>query len=527
MLIPLVCAVLAIVPAPMQLPPTIVVDRDNIQVTESCVLVCATAIADRDGNGVVHIVGEGITVDLGGCTLDSGIDRTHPELCVGIGITVKAKGVTLTNGAVRGFKCAIRAESCDNSVFAKLDLSDNYAALLKSTKEKEDESDWLYPHDNDEGQQVDAHGAGLSVSLAKNVVIHDVRARRTQNGIVLRCVDDSKIYDNDCSFLSGWGLALWRCSRNTICRNSFDFCIRGYSHGVYNRGQDSAGILMFEQCCDNTVALNSCTHCGDGIFGFAGKEALGEKPRPPATIATQDPLEWYRGRGCCNNLFALNDLSYAAAHGLEMTFSFGNRILANRFVENGINGVWAGYSRDTTVVGNDFNGNVSGGFAGEHTQRSLIARNQFSGEKAGVLLWDDSDPALIKLAWTTANGSACVDNSIVMNTFTKESVGVGLRETLRTVLSANIFDACASTVDETECVESARFAAVPETTLASLNTALVDLSAKLDTLPGSRAACGARESLRGRANIIMDTYGPREPVIIAPTPPAPTVKTTP
>ena len=36
---------------------------------------------------------------------------------------------------------------------------------------------------------------------------------------------------------------MWRSSATSFHRNAFDFCVRGYSHGVYNRGQDSAGIL--------------------------------------------------------------------------------------------------------------------------------------------------------------------------------------------------------------------------------------------------------------------------------------------
>ena len=39
--------------------------------------------------------------------------------------------------------------------------------------------------------------------------------------------------------------------------NRFDWCVRGYSHGVYNRGQDSAAILIYEQSCRNTIAYNS------------------------------------------------------------------------------------------------------------------------------------------------------------------------------------------------------------------------------------------------------------------------------
>jgi hypothetical protein len=33
--------------------------------------------------------------------------------------------------------------------------------------------------------------------------------------------------------------------------NRLDWNVRGYSHGIYARGQDSAGILCYEQSNDN------------------------------------------------------------------------------------------------------------------------------------------------------------------------------------------------------------------------------------------------------------------------------------
>ena len=109
------------------------------------------------------------------------------------------------------------------------------------------------------------------------MTVRRCRVRDSQNGLILDRSRESKVYDNDFSFLSGWGVALWRCTKDVLSRNVLDFCIRGYSHNVYNRGQDSAGILFFEQNSDNVIAENSATHGGDGFFAFAGREALGEK----------------------------------------------------------------------------------------------------------------------------------------------------------------------------------------------------------------------------------------------------------
>jgi hypothetical protein len=509
----------------------VAVDRDNIEIRESCVLAFPRPVADVDGNGVVRIVADGITVDLAGATLDSGLSRGEapatPERFAGQGIVVAAKGVTLRNGAVRGFKVGISGESCDRSTFELLDVSDNYAQSLRSTPEKEDAADWLYPHENDRGEQVAQHGAGLSISNARDVVVREVRARRTQNGIALSSVHHSRVYDNDCSFLSGWGLAMWRSSDNVICRNAFDFCIRGYSHGVYNRGQDSAGILMFEQCSRNVVALNSATHCGDGVFGFAGREALGEKPSPSSRIdfdaegrANLDA--WYRGRGSNGNLFALNDLSYAAAHGLEMTFSFDNTVVANRFCENGINGVWFGYARDSRILGNEFERNVSGDVAAEHAQRVRVARNTFRGSRAGVAFWDDEDPGLAKLPWTVANGGACIGNAVVENRFADEGIAVELRGARETVAIGNAFEKCVQEIVEREVPAGAAKVDPAESDTAKADPAESDtaravdldfarLIAPLDALPGKSRPVGARMSLRGRDRIVMGPYGPQEP----------------
>ena len=77
-----------------------------------------------------------------------------------------------------------------------------------------------------------------------------------------------KVWNNSFSFLSAIGLGMYESSGNKIMHNKIDWCVRGYSHGVYNRGQDSAGILIYEQSNQNLFAYNSVTHGGDGFFLF-------------------------------------------------------------------------------------------------------------------------------------------------------------------------------------------------------------------------------------------------------------------
>jgi nitrous oxidase accessory protein NosD len=492
-------------------PPTVVADKDNTKITESCIVRTKIGVlADTDGNGIIQVEGradgERIIVDFEGGLLLGGAGT--PDSLKGIGLAVRGRNVTIRNATIRGFKVAIKAESCDGLVIEDLDAGSNYAQLLQSKPLEEDSRDWLFPHDNDRQQWIDQHGAGIAVRDAKSVTIRRVKCQSGQNGIILDRVSASEIYDNDCSFLSGWGLALWRSSGNTICRNSFDFCVRGYSHGFYNRGQDSAGILLFEQCSDNVIAFNSATHCGDGIFGFAGREALGETPAPEAAV---DPARWHLGRGSNRNKFISNDLSYSAAHGLEITFGFGNLIARNRFDSNAICGVWGGYSRDTTIVSNEFSmngavavGSERGGINMEHAQRAFIHANSFTKEPVGVRIWFDEDPGLFKTPWAKANGTDASDNTVSGNSFRACTIAGEFIGARSTVLAGNSLDGETGAFVQQSCsgtVEQAQAAARKGPTDAELD----ELLAKL---PGTRKAIGARDTLAGRDKIVMLEYGP-------------------
>ncbi len=505
--------------APARDLPETLVDRDNVVVDRSCRLRFAGPVADADGNGVVHVTAPNITVDLGGGTLAGCAEGTAPDAMAGTGIRITAPGVFLTNGAVRGFKVAVHASGCDGATFTQLDLAGNWGARLLSAPRAEDERDWLWPHANDKSEWRTNYGAALCVERAKDVLVQGVRARGGQNGIVLDRVERSAVLESDCSFLSGWGLAMWRSSRNLVARNAFDFCVRGYSHGLYNRGQDSAGILCFEQCAGNAFALNSATHCGDGFFGFAGKEAIGEVP-PPAPFADDAAREeWYRTH-VGSNLLLRNDFSFAAAHGMEMTFSREDRYVENTVVGAGICGLWGGYSQRSRVVGNLFSrcgeapsGSERGGINIEHGGNWLIQGNTFEKSPVGVRLWWDDDAALLALPGVRGNGSASGECGIVGNRFDGVATGIELSASKGITLKDNAFTACgkrlasdaASTV--TDAGDAAAPAPKPGTKPATAANSK-EWDAVLARLPGRINPVGARTNLGGREAIQMASFGP-------------------
>jgi nitrous oxidase accessory protein NosD len=479
--------------------PIVDVTADDTIVDRSCELRIApgTVIADVNGDGVVRVTAPDVTVRFQpGSVLRGAAAGSAGDAMTGVGLVIDGQtNVRVEGAAIEGFKVGLLARGADGLVIDGAVLRDNFRQRLRSTPAAEDAGDWLWPHANDNREWVTNYGAAMAIERSRGVEVRDVRVREGQNGIILDRVVDSKVYDNDCSFLSGWGIAMWRSSGNVVSRNALDFCVRGYSHGVYNRGQDSAGLLMFEQCNGNLIAENSITHGGDGIFGFGGKEALGEAPGPEGFN--------HERKGCNDNLFVGNDLSYAPAHGLEMTFSFGNRIIANQFIENAICGIWGGYSQESLVALNVFRGNGSGGYGLErggvnieHGSGNTVRENEFEGNAAGVHLWTDEDAGLMKTPWAVKNHRGSTENLIASNQFKGDRVGIHLRATGKTVGAGNAFEG----VGEPTKVE------VGEGLTEGPAGPPVEVPAYAAL--GRTRPVGARAGLAGRQNIIVGEWGP-------------------
>ena len=473
---------------------------DDVKISESCAVIIppGTVLEDTNGNGVIQVVASNIEIRFApGSQLRGAPPDRPPDEYRGYGIRLNGhSNVTIRDARISGFWGGLWATNTDGLTLDAVDASDNRRARLKSTPAAEDAGDWLYPHNNDENEWLTQYGAALYVEDSNRVTVRNCRVRHGQNALCLDRVNDSRVYDNDFSFNSGWGIALWRCRRNAITRNACDFCVRGYSHGVYNRGQDSAGILMFEQNCDNIIAENSATHGGDGFFGFAGREALGE--------SGEHPPDWYRRRGNNGNLLIGNDFSYAPAHGIEMTFSFDNTFYGNRLVENAICGVWGGYSQDTLIARNQMEGNGEmayglerGGVNIEHGQRNRIIGNAFRANKCGVHLWSSPGGDFAAKPWGKANGVESKDNVISGNRFVSDALAFQLRGRSDLLLGANTLEGVKQ--------EMLRDDGVVIRKAADSNDVMVPPPY---TAYGASRPVGARPHLVGRQNIVMTEWGP-------------------
>ncbi len=330
--------------------------------------------SDSMSSPVLTIEGNDIVVDFNGAEVIGDDRRTRQDLFEGLGIVVQeGSNITIRNLSIRGFKVGLLAKDVDHLVIENSDFSYNYRPRLKSIREREDLSDWLSYHNN-ESDEWFRYGAGLYLKDCDFAVVRSNTASQNQNALLMVGCDSSMVYNNVFTFNSGLGIGMYRCSDNKIMHNCLDFNVRGYSHGIYQRGQDSAGLLVYEQCMRNEFSHNSATHSGDGFFLWAGQH-------------TMDTGEG----GCNDNLIAYNDFSYAPTNGIEVTFSAN--IIHHNKLEECRYGIWAGYSHHTDIRYNDFSNNEFG-VAFEHGNNNTIAFNMFNGDETGIKLWErEQQPA--------------------------------------------------------------------------------------------------------------------------------------
>ena len=371
-------------------------------------------------SGVIVVRGDDLTVDFAGATLEGAAPSSDPDRFSGVGIRVEGgRNVRLRNARIRGYKVGILVRGTHGVELANNDVSHNWKPRLLSVVEHESLADWLSFHHNEKGEWL-RYGAAIYLDGVRGGDVRGNRAEQGMNGLLIVRSDSLRIRDNVFAFNSGLGIGLYRSSANTIVRNRLDYNVRGYSHGFYRRGQDSAGLLMYEQSSGNVVAFNSVTHGGDGLFLWAGQ-------------STMDT-----GAGGANdNWFIGNDFSYAPANGIETTFS-RNRFVGNRVVGNDY-GVWGGYSYDSDIRDNCFARNRIG-IAIEHGQNNHIASNLFDRDTTAISLWANAiEPS--DWGYPKHRDTRSRDYRVRDNTFTGNRVGVRVANTSGVAVTDNRVEA--------------------------------------------------------------------------------------
>ncbi|HEV8263586.1 MAG TPA: NosD domain-containing protein [Gemmatimonadales bacterium] len=467
--------------AQVELRPGLVITR-SVRIVPKTYRLPAPASLD---SAVITVQGDDVTVDFQGATLEGMAPEADPDRAVGVAIRVAGgRNVRIVNARVRGYRVGILARGTRRLALIDNDVSYTWKPRLFSLVEHESLVDWLSFHHNEQDEWL-RFGAAIYLADVSGGEVRGNRAVQGMNGLMLVRSDHMAIRDNEFSFNSGLGIGLYRSSDDTIVHNRIDYDVRGYSHRFYRRGQDSAGLLMFEQSSRNVVAYNSITHGGDGLFLWAGQSTMDS------------------GTGGANdNLFVGNDFSFAPANGMEATFS-RNTFVANRAAGNDY-GLWAGYSFESRIVGNDFSGNRVG-IAIEHGQDNLIVANRFLGDSTAIRLWADSiEPS--EWGYPKHHDTRSRDYRVADNVFVRNRVAIRAARTSGLVVTHNRWVA----VDSVGVLgDTAGFRSVDNA--ASDDTTAPPLPAEYARLAPPRPAGGVPESdltRRDRSAIVVDEWGP-------------------
>src|SRR5262245_24350337 len=439
--------------------------------------------ADLD-HPAITIRGSHITVDFEDAVLRGASRDADPDTFAGLAVLVDGgEYVTIKNLRAHGYRIGVLARNTSHLHITGADLSYNWKPRLYSLVEHESLVDWMSFHHNEKDEWLQS-GAGIYLAGSDDAEIDGTTIVQGQNGLMLARSNNARIWNNTFSFLSGLGIGLYRSSGNTILHNKVDWCVRGYSHAFYNRGQDSAGILIYEQSSRNIVAFNSVTHGGDGLFLWAGQ-------------STMDTGEG----GSNDNVIYDNDFSFAPTNGMEATFSrnvcYGNR------VEGCWHGLWGGYSFDSWIAANRFAHNVEA-IAIEHGQDNRISENVFDGDETAIRLWKNAtqDP---NWEYPKRRDTRSRDYVIAGNTFKGSATALKITETQGVRVLTNEFErvgTVATLAGDTRNLGIGDEVTVQVRTRPTMDAALPK------PMPGAADPKAPDSARRARDAIIVDEWGP-------------------
>jgi parallel beta-helix repeat protein len=359
-------------------------------------------IPDQTERGVIIVAASGTRIDLTGVVLESG--DSVPGRFVGIGIVSKGvDAVTVSGGFIRGYRYGVRLEGGRAHRVTGSDLSGSRNQGVRSTPAQPDSADRL---ELNRPEIFEGYGGGVLLRGTIAASVTGVTARGAQNGIALLGARDSYIADNDLGSNSGWGIHLWRSSRNIIARNKVDHTRRCESQ-VPAGECGAAAVLLRDASDSNTIVDNDLTASSMG-FVLTGNRRL---VRPSV-----------------GNLVYRNDGSDALRTGFTAAFGWSNTFLENR-ADSAAVGFRLDHSGGSTVRGNTVIGSRTAAVVSDHGTDNAILANVLIGGAVGI-----------KVGAPEAGGEASRRYRIDDNVLARLQQGIVVERTTRAQLRGNLFD---------------------------------------------------------------------------------------
>jgi nitrous oxidase accessory protein NosD len=267
-------------------------------------------------------------------------------------------GVIIVGGTVRGYRVGVRLEGGRGHRVSGVNLSGSRRLPPPAGTAPPDTADRLNATRTEVFQ---SYGSALVLVRTTGASVTGVTARGAQNGIGLLEARDSYVADNDLGGNSGWGIQLWRASRNVIVRNQVDHTLRC---ATLPADCGAAGILVREGSDSNTIGENDLSASSTGL-------RLG---------AAEDD-----GRPSRANLIYRNDASGAAGAGFAVRSGWSALLLDNRADSAGF-GFQLDQANGCTLRGNTVIGARTAAVAAEHGGDVRIESNVLLEAPVGILV---------------------------------------------------------------------------------------------------------------------------------------------
>jgi parallel beta-helix repeat protein len=342
-------------------------------------------IADPSERGVIVAAASGTRIDLTGVVLESG--DSVPARFVGVGVASKdVDGVSVLGGTIRGYRFGLRIEGGRGHRISGADLSGSRSAALRSTAAQPDTADRLDPL---RLAAFTGSGSGLVLFRTIGASVTGVTAKSAQNGIGLIEARESYLADNEVTGNSGWGISLWRSSRNVLVRNRVHHTVRCAPPTV---DCAAAAILLREGSDSNTISENDLTASSTG-FRLTGKAPL-SRPSIGNLVFRNDAS----GSGTAFvaghtwSATFLENRADSAAYGFRFDHLNGSSLRANTVIGSRIAGVVLEHGSDNTLEANVVLGGRVGimvtapARGGSASRGHRIDDNVIGGAEQGIVL---------------------------------------------------------------------------------------------------------------------------------------------
>jgi nitrous oxidase accessory protein NosD len=461
------------------------------------------------------LVAEGLrnaVIDLSGVALDGGAGGER-DRATGFGLwLVDCEDVRVVGGEIRGYRECVRVERSRRVVIDGVRCEEYFAQRLESTDAAEHPTDRLDAAGASPRELLARYGAAIALVDCAEVEVRRSRARGGQNGLVAIACDGARIYDNDFSYLSGWGIAIDGSSDCTVARNRCDACARGFAPS-WSHPQGAAGIRVTGVSRGVVIALNSAAQCGAGI-----------------AIEGPSPENGEGSLRSSGHVVYQNEVSGAGGCGIEIRFASDVRVVENRAEACGRDGIAASDARSIALALNSVWRASSSGIALERAGPAYAGRNALHDCAVGLRV-DGASRA-------RREGAAGADGTwIEGNSFDANDADLSIAAAREIAFSSNVFAPGAgelrlhgSSADGASDVDgrallrglagSMPTGQISGSALVRWSDAPEDLAAPLaldpSSLPGSTRPYGSHSARR--AAVVVGCFGPWDPESGAPRP---------